>query len=175
MMLFIHYLSKVPNILLTIKFNTMVSFGLFTKAQCTPQSSCCELVVYSEHLIANLRSIRPGLSQCLKVRDVLYGTKENETFPENYSCSPNCMMSYKFPNLIDFLIYGRKIALEKDYWYCQIMPLFVSQNDHLPFLNYLKLILACCVIPNYCGVRMPQFQIQFASQGLCLNVIMWKW
>ena len=55
------------------------------------------------------------------------------------------------------------------------MPFFVSQNDHFPFLKYLKLILACCVIPNYCGVRMPQFQIKFTSQGLCLNVIMRKW
>ena len=124
MMLFIHCLSNVPNIILTIKFNTMVSFSLFTKAQCTPQSSCCELVVYSEHLIANLRSIRPDLSQYLKVRDDLYGTKEDETFPENFSCSPNCLMSQKIPNLIDFLIFARKIALEKCYKCCQNHALF---------------------------------------------------
>ena len=128
MMLFIHCLSNVPNIILTIKFNTMVSFSLFTKAQCTPQPSCCELVVYSEHLIANLRSIRPDLSQYLKVRDDLYGTKEDETFPENFSCSPNCLMSQKIPNLIDFLIFARKIALEKCYKCCQNHALFCQSK-----------------------------------------------
>ena len=55
------------------------------------------------------------------------------------------------------------------------MPFLSVKNDYFPFLKYLKLILACCVIPNYCGVRMPQFQIKFTSQGLCLNVFMQKW
>ena len=142
MMLLIHYLSNVPNILLTIKFNPMVSFGLFTKAQCTPKSSCCELVVYSERLIANLRSIRPDLSQCLKVRDDLYGTKENETFPENCSCSPN----YKFPNLSDILIFGWKIALEKYYKCSKSCHVFASQNDHLLFWNIFN--SSWCVVSS---------------------------
>ena len=55
------------------------------------------------------------------------------------------------------------------------MPFLSVKNDYFPFLKYFKLILACCFIPNYCGVRMPQFQIKFTSQGLCLNVIMRKW
>ena len=104
-----------------IQYNGL--FRPFHKSS-TPQCSCCELVVYSEQLIANLRSIRPDLSQYLKVRDDLYGTKEDETFPENFSCSPNCLMSQKIPNLIDFLIFARKIALEKCYKCCQNHALF---------------------------------------------------
>ena len=106
---------------------------------------------YSERLIANLRSIKPDLSQCLKVRDDLYGTKKEETFSENYFRSPNCKSHITLSNFLFFLIH--KYSNLSYSWLsdesCCLKLLILSKNiKRLGFIHFnltLNHILDCWI------------------------------